>query len=169
MLLYTLRQDLIFVHDKWAEWSTNRSSIIPKNIQKGVMVTHVADNIDFKNKSIQPGRETHNTNSILIHVGSNAKSTPYKTSLTPDYNFKRKDHRSFKGTPLSYQNYLATKERSTLEALNRVVMNSNAEIDASAMKNLAWVMCRTRNETSDDVKVQAWSAFQKGRQKKMPR
>ena len=65
--------DTIFVQDKWAEWSTNRSSIIPKNIQKGV-VTHVTDNIDFKNKSIQPGRETHNTNSILIHVDSNAKS-----------------------------------------------------------------------------------------------
>ena len=40
-------------------------------------------------------------------------------------------------------------------------MNSNDEIDASTMDNLAWVMCRTRNETSDNVKVQAWSAFQK--------
>ena len=84
--------DTIFVQDKWAEWSTNRCSIIPKNIQKGVIVTHVADNINFKKKSIQPGRETHNTNSILIqHVDSNAKSTSSKISLTPDYNFKRKD------------------------------------------------------------------------------
>ena len=92
--------DTIFVQDKWAEWSTNRCSIIPKNIQKGMTVTHVADNIDFKNKSIQPGRETHNTNSILIqHVDSNPKSTSSKISLTPDCNFKRKDHRSFKENP----------------------------------------------------------------------
>ena len=57
--------ETIFVEDKWAEWDEQQSSCIPSNIVKGQVTTHVADNIDWKNKSIS-GKETHHTNSILI-------------------------------------------------------------------------------------------------------
>ena len=40
-----------FVEDKWAQWDEEQSSIIPSNMVKGVHTTHVADNIDWKNKS----------------------------------------------------------------------------------------------------------------------
>ena len=53
------------MEDKWAEWSENTFNIVLVNIKQGVVVTHVVDNIDWKNKSFR-GKETHNTNSILI-------------------------------------------------------------------------------------------------------
>lgn len=58
--------DTMFIQDKWAEWSKNQQSYIPSNIAKGFQTTHVADNIDWKNKNISGKNETHNTNSILI-------------------------------------------------------------------------------------------------------
>ena len=54
-----------FIEDKWAEWSENTSSIVPANIKQGVVVTHVVDNIHWKNKNFKE-KETHNTNSILF-------------------------------------------------------------------------------------------------------
>ena len=55
----------MFIQDKWAEWTEDLSSIIPPNIKKGVMATHIYDNIDWKNKNVNKS-ETHHTNSILI-------------------------------------------------------------------------------------------------------
>ena len=52
--------------DKWAEWAENESTIVPSsNIEENIVVTHVVDNIDWKNKDIRE-KDTHNTNSILI-------------------------------------------------------------------------------------------------------
>ena len=50
-----------FIEDKWAEWSSRQSTIIPSNIRKGITTTHVVDNIDWKNKDLN-SPETHNTN-----------------------------------------------------------------------------------------------------------
>ena len=56
--------ETLFINDKWAEWAQNQSSIIPSNIAKKKIVTHVFDNIDWQNKN---GRiETHHTNSIIV-------------------------------------------------------------------------------------------------------
>ena len=44
--------EILFVEDKWAEWDERQSSYIPSNIAKGQDTTHVAENIDWKKKSI---------------------------------------------------------------------------------------------------------------------
>lgn len=49
----------------WAEWDRRKNNQIPANISKKVTTTLVADNIDWKNKHIS-GKETHNTNMILV-------------------------------------------------------------------------------------------------------
>ena len=43
--------ETMFIQDKWAEWTENLSSIIPSNIKKGVITTHICDNIDWKNEN----------------------------------------------------------------------------------------------------------------------
>ena len=61
-----------FIGDKWAEWSENQSKLVPNNIDEDSIVTLVADNIDWKNKTFK-GKETHNTNSILIQQNTYLK------------------------------------------------------------------------------------------------
>ena len=57
--------ETVFIEDKWAEWAEKQSSIIHSNMLPSIPTTHVADNIDWKNKSINVGNETHNTNPHL--------------------------------------------------------------------------------------------------------
>ena len=54
-----------FIEDRQAEWSKQQSSLLPSNIEQGLITTLVFGNIDWKNKC-HNGKETHNTNSILI-------------------------------------------------------------------------------------------------------
>ena len=42
----------LFIEDKWAEWDRGQNSSIPANITKNVPTPLVADNIDWKNKSL---------------------------------------------------------------------------------------------------------------------
>ena len=56
--------ETMFIQDKWAEWTEKLSSIIPSNIKKGVIATHICDNIDWKNKNVNRS-ETHHT-----HLGA---------------------------------------------------------------------------------------------------
>ena len=86
--------ETIFVQDKWAEWTESQNTITPSNICKGVVATHIFDNIDWQNKNIY---ETHHTYSILVQIYDVIQDFS-KVSLKPDYDFKRRDHRSFKGT-----------------------------------------------------------------------
>ena len=59
--------------------------------------THVADNIDWENKSLTGSNQTHSTNSILIqHTQNVAGENDTNITLKPDYNFIRNSHRSFK-------------------------------------------------------------------------
>ena len=83
-----------FVEDKWAEWAENKSTIVPSNIEEKIVVTHVIDNIDWKNKDIH-GKETHNTNSILIQQKT-LGNEKVPVQLTPNYDFERKSHRALK-------------------------------------------------------------------------
>ena len=54
------------------------------------LVTHVVDNIDCKNRTFK-GRETQNTNSILIQQEYVTEHTNQSNDiLTPDYNFDKK-------------------------------------------------------------------------------
>ena len=79
------------MEDKWAQWSEQQSSLLPCNIEKGLITTLVFDNIDWKNKDSK-GKETHNTNSILIQeIPSQCNFT--KVNLNPNYDLERSKHR----------------------------------------------------------------------------
>ena len=65
------------IEDKWAEWSENQLKLVPNNIHEDSIVTLVADNIDWRNKTFK-GEETHNTNSIFIQENSLLKDTERK-------------------------------------------------------------------------------------------
>ena len=86
-----------FIQDKWVEWSEKQSSYIPSNIKKGHIVTHVVDNIDWKNKDVK-GTETHHTNSLVIQQSTADENGTNAVTMEPDYNYERKDHRSYKGS-----------------------------------------------------------------------
>ena len=74
-----------FIEDKWAELSENQSKLVPNNIDEDGIVTLVADNIDWKNKTFK-GEETRNTNSILIQENTLLKDTERKSIvLQPNY------------------------------------------------------------------------------------
>ena len=88
--------ETMFIQDKWAEWTEKLSSIIPSNIKKGVIATHICGNIDQKNKNVNRS-ETHYTNSILVQKYDLTENV-LKISLNTDYNFERKSHRSYKGS-----------------------------------------------------------------------
>ena len=66
-----------WIEDKWAEWSENQLKLVPNNIHEDSIVTLVADNIDWRNKTFK-GEETHNTNSIFIQENSLLKDTERK-------------------------------------------------------------------------------------------
>ena len=83
-----------FIEGKWAEWSEQQSSLRPSNIEKGLITTLVFDNIDWKNRD-HKGKETHDTNSILIQEKP-SQCNFTRVSLNPNYDFERSKHRSFK-------------------------------------------------------------------------
>ena len=67
---------------------------MPVNIKQGVVVTHVVDNIDWKNKNFK-GKETHNNSLIQQLPYSSHRTTGL--NIIPDYNLDQSQHRSFKG------------------------------------------------------------------------
>ena len=67
------------------------------------MVTHVIDNIDWKNKSTNES-ESHHTNSIIIQESTFLEKGSTTVALGPDYNFNRQEHRSFKGSNFNVPN-----------------------------------------------------------------
>ena len=77
-------------------WSENQSKLALNNIDEDSIVTLVADNIDWKNKTFK-GEKTRNTNSILVQENTLLKDTERKgIVLQPDYDFDRKTHHSDK-------------------------------------------------------------------------
>ena len=79
--------------------------------RESVLVTLAVDNIDWKNKTFK-GRETHNTNSILIQQEYVTEHTSQSNvTLTPDYNFDGKRHGSCKGlgSTLNPVNFIRAK------------------------------------------------------------
>ena len=59
-------------------------------------MTHVVNNIDWESKSLT-GDQTHQTNSIIIQESTDSRNDISSVALEPDYNFKRSEHKSFKG------------------------------------------------------------------------
>ncbi|MES9880765.1 MAG: hypothetical protein ABW185_07780 [Sedimenticola sp.] len=137
--------ETVFVEDKWAEWSERQHSDIPSNITKGLPTTHIADNIDWKNKELSGTRETHNTNSILVQhklpcpdlSKSNSKA---KVSVTPDYSFKREDHRSFKSKRSELPQYIGKK--ACFQTLEYEQSESHPSCEKAQLETLAWAKIR---------------------------
>ena len=154
--------DTIFIQDKWADWSQKQSSIIPSNIEKGRVVTHVVDNIDWQNKSIK-GDETHHTNSIIIQESTNSDGGSSSVMLEPDYNFKRSTHRSFKGTECSIPNIKFKRCKAKILKFDseHFANNDRSEAEKSSLRNLLWVFSRLNNcEIPADQDIPGWGGFQ---------
>ena len=151
--------EALFIENKWAEWDKKQNSCIPVNIAKGVPTTMVADNIDWKNKCIS-GKETHNTNCILIQHDSVTDRSRFKVNLQPNYDFDRRKHVSFKSEPDVLPTYYLKKnecEKFVFDNRKKIVLGTE-HLEQSSLKTLSWILCRMENK-SENV-VPAWSAFQ---------
>ena len=143
----------------YTEWDQNQNSHIPDNITKGIFTTVVADNIDWKNKSLS-GKETHNTNCILIQHDAYSESSGSKVNVEPDYNYDKKKHRSFKGEPSVLPTYYFKKtncENFVLNDSNEIIKSTENSVQSS-FKTIFWILCGREKEL-DDL-IPAWSAFQ---------
>ena len=84
----------------------------------GVIATHVFDNIDWKNKTLDR-IETHRTNSILVQKYNLAENLS-NVSLNADYNFERKNHKgSTPALPNFYLKRGSTKRLKYTPVKNR--------------------------------------------------
>lgn len=78
-------------------------------------------------------------------------------SLTPNYEFTRKEHRSFKGEKDSLPNLSVKK--SNPQPIHYEDSHSREEYQKSSMETFAWVLCRRGVTKPSEQKVPAWSAF----------
>ena len=148
-----------FIEDKWTEWSENQSKLVPNNIDEDSIVTHVADNIDWKNKTFN-GEETHNTNSIFIQENTVLKDRERKgIVLQPDYDFDGKTHHSYKGvtTTLDTINFV----RGKCKLLEEKEIHDNTEYEKSSTENFAWGLTRYAASDRCSQIVPSWTGFQK--------
>ena len=144
--------EAMFIQDKWAEWTDNVSTVIPSNIKKGVITTHIFDNIDWKNKSISR-QESHHTNSILVQK-DNYLERLSNISIEPSYNFSRKDHRSYKGSDEVLPNFYL--RRGPVKLLDYSPVEGRENSLESSLHTLAWVYSRINAEKQT---MPSWSGF----------
>ena len=149
-----------FIQDKWAEWSERQSTYIPSNIKKGHVVTHVVDNIDWKNKNVK-NTETHHTNSIVIQQSSIGEDATTAVILKPDYNYKRQEHRSYKGSECKLP--LVNFKRGNVKTLHfagSFIEKGRHECDKSTLETLLWIYARQRNDgLPSNQDIPGWSGF----------
>ncbi len=166
--------ETVFIEDKWAEWSEKQHSNIPSNISVGKPTTHVADNIDWKNKEIGGTHETHNTNSILIqHKSSDAPSPnnsgTAQVSVTPDYSFKRENHQSFKAEYTELPQYVGKKACFKKIAYEEKESSTTNDCEKAMLETLAWANSRKATDAPlAGQTVPAWSAFRQLTTKEAP-
>ena len=162
--------ETLFIEDRRAEWDRNQNKDIPANISKNVPTTLVADNIYWKNKSIG-GEETHNTNCILIqHEVLSQNLGNSKVSLTPNYDFDKKKHKSFKSTLSNLPDYYCKKGPCNKFKFRNSADITKVEIHSvkASLKTIAWVLCMLDLDNEANNLVPAWSAFQSITCKKLP-
>ena len=148
-----------FIEDKWAKWSENQSKLVPNNIDKDSIVTLVADNIDWKNKTFK-GEETHNSNSILIQENTLLKDTERKgIVLQPDYDFNRKTHHSCKGvtTTLDTINFAIGK----CKLLEKKEIHGITEYERSSTENFAGGLTQYAASNRGPQIACSWTGFLK--------
>ena len=106
-------------------------------------MTHVVNNIDWESKSLT-GDQTHQTNSIIIQESADSRNDIPLVALEPDYNFKRSEHKSFKGMQFNLPNIIFKRsEAKFLEYESDGEINiDNNETKISNSRNLLWVFLR---------------------------
>ena len=100
---------------------------------------------DWKNKTLNR-IETHHTNSILVQK--------YDLSIHADYNFARKDHRSYKGSTVVLRNFYL--KRGSAKPLKYTYTNEREECIKSSLRSLVWVHSRI---TKGKQTVPSWGGF----------
>ena len=130
---------------------------MPSNIHKGITTTRVVDNIDWKNKDLNPP-ETHNTNSVLIQNCSDDQQFSQSVHVEPNYDFSRKDHKSFKveKTTLPDMNF---RRRIPKLMPSIIEDNQNKEFQKSSKKTLGWVLLRDNTAHPSEQNVPVLSSF----------
>ena len=108
-------------------------------------MTHVVNNIDWESKSLT-GDQTHGKNSIIIQESADSRNDIPLVALEPDYNFKRSEHKSFKGMQFNLPNIIFKRsEAKFLEYESDGEINiDNNETKISNSRNLLWVFLRMR-------------------------
>ena len=149
--------ETIFIEDKWAKWAENQSSIFPSNIKESQPTTHVADNIDWENRSLAGSNQTHNTNSIFFQHTADQNNT--SITLIPDYNFIRSSHRSFKAKVARLPQFKGTKKNDAISSGPIDSQTEVKEFEMSTVKYQLWAYCIKKME--NDKEIPAWSSFQK--------
>ena len=121
------------------------------------MVTHVFDNIGWKKKNPQRTKP-HHTNSILVQK-CDTKEDLAKIYFEPKYDFDRKKYWSYKG---KHQKLPSVKfKRAKPKLLSYPSHHKHQEYDRSSLKTLTWMYTRLhKNDSSNNQKISAWSAFQ---------
>ena len=124
-----------------------------------LLVTHVVDNIDCKNKTFK-GRETQNTNSILIQQKYVTEHTNQSNvTLTPYYNFDKKFLRSCKCLSSTLHSVKFIRAKYKLQMRKEV--KDDAELEKSSAENFVWsIFCYVIAE-NDSQMISSWSGFQK--------
>ena len=153
---------MLFVEDKWAEWSQYQSNLIPSNIISGVPTTLVSDNIDWKNKSIRgSSNETHHTNCILIQHREDQQLKQGKSPVTlhPNYNYNRKTHRSFKAMEIKLSNNTAWQKSEPPKLSYNPDTKMKCKMKRSSNKTLVLAVSRKHSEKGEAI-VPAWTGFQ---------
>ena len=93
-------------------------------------MTHIVDNIDWENKSLT-GDQTHHTDSIIIQETTDSRNDIPSVVLEPDYNFKRSEHKSFKGMQFNLPNIFKRSGAKLLEyeSDGKISINNNETKD----------------------------------------
>ena len=103
-------------------------------------ITHVVDNIVWKNKDLN-SPETYNTNWILIQNCSDDQQFSQSVHVKPNYDFSRKDHKSFKAvkTTLPDINFKIGIPKLVPSIIED---DQNKEFQKSSNKTLGWILLR---------------------------
>ena len=120
-------------------------------------MTHIADNIDWKNKDLN-SPETNNTNSILIQNCSDDQQFSQSVHVEPNYDFSRKDHKSFKAEKTNLPNI--NFKRGIPKLMPSIIDDDqNKEFQKPSKKALGWVLLKDNTVHPSEQKVPAWSSF----------
>ena len=115
------------------------------------MITHVFDNIDWKNKNIKrTGR--HHTNSIFVQKYNSMEDLAKINSIKKQHQYYKIMHQY-----LPSVNFKRERPKSFLYPSH----NDHKGYDRSSIKRFAWIYDYLhKNDLSNNQKIFTWSAFQ---------